>query len=266
MHSLPLGLGALATGGHRATAVLGAVPAFVVTIPAHNESALIVDCVRSVDRAAAAVAAPVAVAVAADRCTDDTAALIRRVHTRHVELLLTEGTWRCAGGARRAAAQLGVARYDGPDVWLASTDADCVVADDWLVRLLSHALGGHHAVAGVVDLDRQQTDPDVFDAFRAGYRRAGDDRHGHVHAANFAVRAAAYHRAGGWNPRAVLGEEHDLTRRLAACGVPVHTTEDLVVTTSARTESRVAGGFATALARWIDDPTARSPIEIRLTG
>jgi glycosyltransferase involved in cell wall biosynthesis len=227
------------------------IAAVVVAVPARDEERSVRACLRSIDRAATAVPGiDVVIVVAADCCRDDTARVAAAtLSARARTVVVVEGSWRGPGAARRAAVSAGLASCATPAeaVWLASTDADCVVDDDWLVAQLAHAAGGSDAVAGVVRLD--PTAPARLRAeFAAAYAVAGDT-HRHVHAANLGLRAGAYLDVGGWSPHAVVGEEHNLWRRLRQAGHRVAHPVDVVVTTSARTHGRVIGGFASTLAR-----------------
>ena len=89
---------------------------------------------------------------------------------------------------------------------------------------------------------------DLVERFEAAYT-LGVDAHRHVHAANFGVRADAYAGGRGWLARTVVGEEHDLWRRLGRSGFRVTQPLDVAVRTSARRHGRVVGGFASWLAR-----------------
>jgi hypothetical protein len=127
---------------------------------------------------------------------------------------------------------------------LASTDADTVVPPDWLGRHLRCAAAGAVAAAGVIELDSfVDLPPVVAERFASIYEGPLDEEHSHVHAANFGVRADAYVAAGGWPPLAT-GEEHHLWSALRELGLRTMSPRWLRVTTSARTDSRVAGGFA----------------------
>ena len=163
--------------------------------------------------------------------------------------MVVEGTWRGAGAARAAGVTAGLAAcaVAPAAVWLASTDADCVVAEDWLARQLAHAAAGHAAIAGIVRLD--PCAPARLRAEFAASYAVGVETHRHVHAANLGVSAGAYLDVDGWSPHAVVGEEHNLWRRLRRAGHAVLQPVDVVVTTSARTHGRVVGGFASTLAR-----------------
>ena len=230
----------------------------VIAVPARDETGSIDECLRSLDVAAARCSPRVAAVLAADTCTDDTVAVARRRvgAGRHIGWRIIEGRWASASRARAAAILCALGALGPTDlatVWIANTDADCTVPDDWLMRQLAHAATGADALAGTVRLDPATTSPELLSLFDAGYRPAAPT-HPHVHAANFGVRADVYLRLGGWSPHTMLGEEHAFWRRLRVGGFDVRQPSDLVVTTSSRTVSRVRGGFASALARMADRP------------
>jgi glycosyltransferase involved in cell wall biosynthesis len=228
----------------------------VVVVPARDEAAHVAACLRSIDRAAGRWAGRrTIVVVAADRCRDATAAVARATVTRHVELVVLEGRWPGVSAARGAGVRAGLAvrGVDTASTWLANTDADCTVPASWLVDQLRHAATGADAVAGVVGLDAAA--PEHLRQLFAERYRVGVDAHGHVHGANLGVRASAYERVGGWLARTVVGEEHDLLRRLERRGWRVVQPLDAAVGTSARLHGRAVGGFASWLARLDVDAT-----------
>lgn len=227
-----------------------AMTCMIVAIPARDETARITACLASIDDAAARCPVPVFVTVAADTCHDDTAIAARQAPTQHIQLQVIEGRWHAAGRARAAAvdATLASLSNDLSTVWIANTDADCVVRPTWLQQHVGHANAGAHALAGVVALDPATTATHLLAEFTATYHLASST-HRHVHAANLGLRADAYHAVGGWSTHTVVGEDHDLWRRLVAAGLQVHQRTDIVVTTSSRTVGRVVGGFASALSR-----------------
>lgn len=223
----------------------------IVAVPARNESARLAACLDSIELAAASCGRRVITVVAADSCTDATAAVARSRPGECISTLVIEGSWRSASGARGAAVATGLAAIGellAPSVWIANTDADCVVPIDWLLRQLHHCGEAGVAVAGIVRLDDSRTHPRVAAAFAARYDTDGP-HHRHVHGANLGLRADAYQAAGGWSPRMVVGEDHDLWRRLARGGVARVQPTDVVVTTSSRGRGRVPGGFASRLRR-----------------
>jgi len=220
----------------------------VVAVPARDEARVIARCLRSIDRAAARVELPVSVVVAADRCRDATKEIARSVALHHSDLCVVSGPWRGASAARGAALRTALGRTAclPPEIWLASTDADCVVPSTWLEAQLAHVAAGADAVAGIVRL-AMSAPARLRLAFIADYERA--DRARPVHAANLGVRVDALERVGGWRSSTVVGEEHALWRGLHLAGCAIVHDETMVVTTSHRTRSRVVGGFASRLAR-----------------
>jgi glycosyltransferase involved in cell wall biosynthesis len=225
----------------------GEITAIVVAVPARDEAASVAACLEAIDLAAAAMPQmiPVHVVVAADCCRDGTAAVARAVGTSLPEVTVLEGRWHGPGASRAAAVRHALGSSDPATTWLANTDADCLVPPGWLALHLVHAEQGIDAVAGTVVLD-DSAPPDLAARFEAAYL-LGRDAHGHVHAANLGVRADAYLAVGGWLSRTVVGEEHDLWRRLSRAGFRLIHPLDAAIATSPRRRSRVRGGFATWL-------------------
>lgn len=228
----------------------------VVAVPARDEQSRIAACLASIDRAATRVSAPVTISLAADSCCDETVRVARAVPLQRARLAVVEGAWGRAGAARAAAVAHALDQLDRDAAcWIANTDADCRVPDDWLAVQLRCSRAAA-AVAGVVALDPATTPAHLLIAFRRSYRVDGD-RHRHVHGANLGVWADAYRVAGGWCTRTVVGEDHALWDAVRAGGRPVTQTATLTVVTSGRTQSRVDGGFATDLSHLTDPPSGR---------
>jgi hypothetical protein len=218
-----------------------------VVIPARNESGTIEVCLRSVLRAAdVAYPARAFVVVVADRCTDDTADISRRVLRQRGRVYEVEAS--SVGMARRLGTERAIRHVErwgatgGPRrVWIASTDADTEVPPHWITRQLDLARSGVGAVAGIVRLNDAPLDLRLL--FETSYGRSVGATHGHVHAANMGVRADDYELVGGWQDVA-SGEDHCLWGRLNDAGVPTRNDSSLVVSTSARLEGRAPHGFA----------------------
>ncbi len=209
-----------------------------VVVPAHDEQQRLPACLDSL---AVAAGHPglrgeaVAVVVVADACRDATAAVARAGGAGVVTLQA-----RCVGRARAAGALRVLSRGAR---WLANTDADSVVAPDWLAVQVRLARAGADAVCGTVEVDSGSRRLDS--AFRRDY--ADRDGHRHVHGANLGVSAAAYRAAGGW--RSVpLGEDVLLVADLQAAGARIAWSARARVRTSARLRGRASGGFADHLA------------------
>ena len=220
----------------------------IVAIPARNEADDIAACLRSVASAASECDAHVEVVVAADSCCDGTLDAVRATPMNGVGLSIIEGDWASAGSARASAAALGLSQAGSPSqlIWIANTDADCEVPADWCRRHIDLAQRCD-AVSGIVDLDPERTDPSVYQAFLDTYH-LDLDSHPHVHGANFGLRGDAYLAVGGWAMGVKVGEDHLLWNSLQAAGYRLRQDPALTVRTSARTRSRVFGGFATGLA------------------
>jgi len=219
----------------------------VVAVPARDEAASIRSCIRSIDQAAAEMSIPVLLVVAADSCSDDTFATAADTATEFCRLVVIEGTWSRAGATRAAAVRHALEQIpeECTPVWIANTDADCVVPNMWLCTQLELATE-LDVVAGIVELDPESTPPGIFEAFTATYILDGD-RHGHVHAANIGMCSTAYLSVGGWCLQTVVGEDHVIWNAMRDRGHTTRQTTGVRVLTSARTRSRVVGGFATGL-------------------
>jgi cellulose synthase/poly-beta-1,6-N-acetylglucosamine synthase-like glycosyltransferase len=217
-----------------------------VVIPAQNEETTIQSCVNSVLKSLARAGVDHWVVVVADLCVDRTVERARRALGSAGEVI--EVPVRSAGAARRA----GVARVlehwgsrDPSHIWLANTDADTHVSDDWIAVQLRLADDGVTAVAGIVHLDAGGCTA-AHEIYRDTYLTSADGTHSHVHGANLSVRADAYEDVGGWSNLA-LAEDHCLWARLRRKGWRVSSPVSSVVTTSARLEGRAKGGFADTL-------------------
>jgi len=222
-----------------------------VVIPAHNEEATIESCIASVLGSLARVGVDHWVVVVADHCTDSTVGLARRALGDAGEVI--EVGVRSAGAARRR----GVARVlrhwgslDPSRIWLANTDADTRVSDNWIEVQLGFADEGVTAVAGIVHLDAGGCAA-AKRVYRSTYLTTAQGTHTHVHGANLSVRADAYQDVGGWSNLA-LAEDHCLWSRLRGKGWRVTSPVSSVVTTSARLQGRAAGGFADTLRAYVE--------------
>src|SRR5262245_1940875 len=106
----------------------------VVLIPARNEEALLGRCLESVIEAKKTLAPTIraTIVVVSDGSTDRTAEIGHSILGAHGTVLHTRS--ETVGSARAAAASYAIARATAPAsrLWLANTDADCVVPPDWL--------------------------------------------------------------------------------------------------------------------------------------
>ena len=221
-----------------------------VLIPARDEVLLLPRCLRSLERARAALPSYVTsdVVLVADSCIDNTLALARR-NLRSTDVAVAS-SFGVVGSARSLAADIALDRYVGQPqrCWLANTDADCELPTTWLVAQLALAEAGVEAVAGIVSVDSFEEHPThVAACFRDTYRIHADGTHPHVHGANLGVRSDLYRLAGGWRGLSTA-EDHDLWTRLKSWGANCCSVAALEIVTSGRIVGRAPRGFAKALA------------------
>lgn len=211
-----------------------------VIVPAHNEQALLAQCLGALHAAARHVelaGETVRQIVVLDACTDFSGAIARAYG---IETLTTKA--RNVGVARAAGAAMLLAAGAR---WLAFTDADSRVSTGWLVAQLSLDAD---AVCGSITVDDWSAHPNsVRDYFLRTYVDA--DGHRHVHGANLGVSADAYVCAGGFPPLACR-EDIALVDRLIESGARIAWSAAPRVITSARSAARTRGGFGDTLNSW----------------
>ncbi len=239
------------------------IEAVGVVVPAHDEEELLPACLAGLAEAATVATADrpglrVRIVVAADACTDGTAAVAERAGAQVVPLAARNvGTARATGLA--ALLRPGSPVWDGdppPEpgaLWLATTDADSVVPAHWLSGQLRQAETGWDAVVGTVTVADWTGYPNR--TVREFARRYGtwQDWHPHVHGANLGFTAAAYQAVGGF-PALRTGEDRALVRSLQARGFRVLRSAGVSVITSARVRYRAPAGFGHDLATLNDGP------------
>lgn len=218
----------------------GPITVVGVVVPAHDEQQLLPACLASVRVAARHPAlrhVQVRLVPVLDTCSDDSGELAPgalEVRARNV------GVARAAGFAAVLRAEAGRPAHE---LWLASTDADSVVPPDWLAEQLRLAAHGAEVVAGTVRVHDWSQQPEAVRHRFACTYGAPDRGHRHVHGANLGMSGAAYLDAGGVPPLA-LAEDQALVDALRLRTHRLVATGRIPVTTSARRESRTAGGFA----------------------
>ena len=205
-----------------------------ILIPAHNEQDLLAQCLQA---ALAAGRHPrlngetVSVVLVLDSCSDRSAEIAAEfpIHVLHIQA-------RNVGAARSLGAQWLLKQGAR---WIACTDADSLVAEDWLVAQL--ALNSD-AVCGTVAVDDWGTliDAPAQARYHAAYEAC--DGHRHIHGANLGISARAYRQSGGFEALS-CHEDVQLVKRLQACGASIAWSHRPKVTTSARLDCRAAGGF-----------------------
>ena len=127
----------------------------VAALPAKDEADELAGCLLAL--AAQQGATPDAAVICLNNCTDDSAAVVRRVSrvlpfaVHSLDVCLPPGS-ACAGMARRIAMDH-AAELAGPRGILLTTDADGRVAPDWVAANLAAIAEGADAVAGCAEIE-----------------------------------------------------------------------------------------------------------------
>ena len=211
-----------------------------IVIPAHNEEksiAMSVSAARAAARHADLRGEAVEILVVLDSC-DDLTGIRACQHGAHT--LSVRG--RNVGFARAAGAAALLAMGAR---WLAFSDADTRVEQEWLTHQLALDADVVCGTVAVADWSGHGEDAQWLRAqFQRDYRDA--DGHSHVHGANLGVSASAYRRAGGFRHLRCSEDQH-LVDALVASGARVVWSAKPRVVTSARRDVRVQGGFGSKL-------------------
>jgi glycosyltransferase involved in cell wall biosynthesis len=246
----------------------------VVVIPARDEAERIAACLRALAGQRAIARDAYETIVVLDGCRDETLQRTREVAAAEPSLRLhvvVLAQSRGVGRARRCGMDIACERLIGvgrPGGLIASTDADSVVATDWLCCQLELARLGAQAIGGYVELHREDAEALAVQALSERERRARERlrtvlaherrespgpqpaavEHPHFSGASLSLTAQTYRRCGGLPVRAAL-EDEALEHELRARGVAIHRSRQVRVRTSARTDGRAPRGLAQDLVR-----------------
>lgn len=227
-----------------------------VVIPARDERNRLTRCLDRVLDALDVLPVPGGVVVVDHRSTDGTGDVVRAIAATDDRVELLHSSAETLAGARDDGFRAAIERY-GMDAWIASTDADTVVPQNWIRDQLVHARAGVVAVAGTVRLLRSPRSAALRNQWWADYARnfSPDGTHPHVHAANLGISAAAYVRCGGFPRHVVRAEDIALWQQLRLNGMHPIADASIAVSTSARPDARQQGGFGAALLQLYGVPT-----------
>jgi glucosyl-3-phosphoglycerate synthase len=239
----------------------------IVVVPARDEEERVGACLDALATQVEIDPAAYEAIVVLDACGDGTEHQVELARRRwpQLRLLTLPGPGRGAGPARAIGMDVACARLESvgrADGLLATTDADSVVAPDWIARQLEAIAAGAEAIGGEILLDAGEAeylpsavirgrDADLVERTRLAQSR-GPAEHAHFAGASIGLTPGAYRRAGGMGWLAAL-EDQELEDRLVAAGVAIHRPRPVRVTTSARTDGRAERGLALdlALADWL---------------
>jgi hypothetical protein len=132
---------------------------------------------------------------------------------------------------------------DPSSIWLATSDADSLVPQNWLAAQLESRDSGADVWVGrvfVTDWTRHRWR--TAQKWRREYERESRP----VHGANLGFTASCYLDAGGFRSLRT-SEDRALLRDLINCDAVVHYDSDVRVATSSRRHARAPEGFASAL-------------------
>jgi glycosyltransferase involved in cell wall biosynthesis len=256
--------------GDLGVSVLGAPGAdlrAVVVVPARDEEQRIDACLEALAAQVEIEPGAYEVIVVLDACHDGTEAAVEDVRRRWPGLALATvpGPGRGAGPARAIGMDIGCTRLESVGAasgLLATTDADSVVAPDWIARQLEAIAAGAEAIGGEILLDPddaarlpigvvRQREASLAERTQLAQSR-GPAEHAHFSGASLGLTPRAYRQAGGMGWLAAL-EDRDLEDRLAESGVAIHRLCPVRVVTSARIDGRAEHGLAQdlALGSWV---------------
>lgn len=240
-----------------------------VVVPARNEEALIGACLRALAQQTGVRPDEYEVLLVLDDCTDATAERAPEVARDHpllrLHLLYSPGQSRVhprsIGMEAACDRLLGLGRPEG---LVASTDADSVVAPDWLAEQLRAVEDGSRAIGGRIVLEnagatlRPETlrwhaadglrrHHEILERLHNGQQASGRAEHWQFSGASLALTAKTYRETGGLDPKASPEDEH-LEAVLQRNGVPIDRLLSVRVTTSSRLTGRAEHGLARDLA------------------
>ncbi|WP_234994110.1 glycosyltransferase [Plantibacter flavus] len=233
-------------------------------MPAHDEEELIGACLDALLIARSAVLRvrpelQVGIVVVLDDCRDDTARIVRArlagfgpeeavtvvIDERSVGAARRAGVAAAVGSGAGGSGAVGSAAADVSERWIANTDADSRVPEDWFSVHADAFDDGVDVLLGTVR--PAFTDFSEDDVERWSLTHPPGHLPGNVHGANLGVRADRLDELGGFRELAEH-EDVDLVERARASGLQVVPTLDAPVETSGRRRGRTPGGYAAFLA------------------
>ena len=205
-----------------------------IVIPAFNEEKYLEKCIDAIKNAIGNVSASevVKVLVVLDHCEDASKNIIQKLGIDYLEC-----TAKCVGIAR----DLGVRHLIAQGAkWIACTDADSLVDQNWLKHQILHQ--PTDVICGVVEIESWEG---LSKHTREIYLSHYQDRmeHRHIHGANLSFSADAYLKSGGF-PSLCAHEDVQLVERMCKMNMQIVWSNLVRVITSSRLISRAPEGFS----------------------
>ena len=214
-----------------------------VVLPVHDEEKLLPGSLHALEAAVAALPPSVScrVAVVLDHCGDASSAIAHDWAARFGALVVPQ---QCGnvGMARRAGCRALLSLWSEEEparIWLATTDADSRVPQDWLAVQREAYVSGADMWAGRVRVAEESVT-----ALRWTQRYSTE--RDPVHGASLGFSASLYTQLGGFGGMRT-GEDRDLHHRAVAADFRIAYDLRAAVTTSARRQGRAPEGFAHVL-------------------
>lgn len=237
-----------------------------VVVPARDEEERVAGCLEALAAQLGVEPGAYEVVLVLDACADATAerAAAAAAGCPELPVIVLEGPGRGSGPARALGMDLACERLHAlrrPHGLVVSTDADSVVAPDWLAAQLAVAARGGRAIGGRIELcpvEAALLPPGVIErhaergrerhrAVMAARAARSEAEHWQFSGASMALTAETYAAVGGLEDVPDLEDER-LERTLRGHGVPIERSLSVRVRTSARVEGRAERGLARDLA------------------
>ncbi|NHB58986.1 glycosyltransferase [Acinetobacter shaoyimingii] len=206
-----------------------------IVIPACNEEAHLKACLNAIQKAIDFVKNQnihIQTLVVLDSCQDQSKQITQQMNIPFIECQVQN-----VGIAR----DLGVrALIEQGAQWIACTDADSCVYENWLLEQIK--LQPIDAICGVVQIsDWGRLSPETQMHYLEHYQdRMG---HHHIHGANLSFSAEAYLKVGGFEA-IQCHEDIRLVQRLKAFDLKIIWSNQVRVNTSSRLNARAPEGFS----------------------
>lgn len=226
-----------------------------VVLPVHNEEELVQQALFSVDDAFGALNGrelDLRIVVVLDSCSDGSITMVeewgreRYRKTNPVLVTIVACDAINVGFARGLGCQTLLEEVNdiAPcNIWIATTDADSRVPDDWLQKqVLQHESGVDLWSGRVMVSDWSPRASETATRWQREYEVESHP----IHGTNLGFNAQTYLAAGGFNPSRV-SEDRELCAAIEASGAVIHYDSSVRVVTSARRDARAPMGFAHAI-------------------